>query len=83
MAIRKRLSALLAAGVALAIAAGPARAEYPDRAINVTVGFAPGGTSDVAARFLGERLTPGQWAAGLFLILGCILLIRARFAMRT
>ena len=40
-------------------------------------------TAILAHLFLGERLTPVQWAAGLFLILGCVLLIRARFAMRT
>jgi len=34
-----------------------ARAGYPDRPITITVGFAPGGTSDVAARILSERLT--------------------------
>jgi tripartite-type tricarboxylate transporter receptor subunit TctC len=41
------------------VAAGPAIAwaQYPDRPITITVGFAPGGTSDVAARILGERLT--------------------------
>ena len=32
-------------------------AQYPDRPITITVGFAPGGTSDVAARILAERLT--------------------------
>lgn len=32
-------------------------AGYPDRPITITVGFAPGGASDVAARILGERLT--------------------------
>ncbi|TAJ90411.1 MAG: tripartite tricarboxylate transporter substrate binding protein [Reyranella sp.] len=31
--------------------------KYPDRPITITVGFAPGGTSDVAARILSERLT--------------------------
>ena len=39
-------------------------------------------TAILAHIFLGERLTPAQWAAGLFLILGCVLLIRARFTMR-
>lgn len=50
-----RLStALLAALVAFS---SPALAEYPDRPVTVTVGFAAGGTSDVAARILSERLT--------------------------
>ena len=65
MTIRNRLPRALAAGLALAtvalaaatLPAGTARAEYPDRPITITVGFAPGGTSDVAARILGERLT--------------------------
>src|SRR5690242_10089470 len=47
----------LAALVVLITAAGAAFAEYPDRPITITVGFAPGGTSDVAARILAERLT--------------------------
>jgi len=43
--------------MALVSASGAALAEYPDRPITITVGFAPGGTSDVAARILSERLT--------------------------
>ncbi len=42
---------------ALLAATAAALAQYPDRAITITVGFAPGGTSDVAARILAERLT--------------------------
>ena len=63
MATRSRIFpalALLAGGWAFglsAIVSAPAHAEYPDRPISVTVGFAPGGTSDIAARILGERLT--------------------------
>ena len=37
----------------------------------------------LAHLFLGERLSPAQWAAGAILILGCALLIRARFALRS
>jgi len=48
-----RCTALLAL---LAATAGAASAQYPDRPITITVGFAPGGTSDVAARILAERL---------------------------
>jgi tripartite-type tricarboxylate transporter receptor subunit TctC len=40
----------------LVAATSGALAQYPDRPITVTVGFAPGGTSDVAARILSERL---------------------------
>ena len=51
------LTRLLCALALLIGAAGAALADYPDRPITVTVGFAPGGTSDVAARILSERLT--------------------------
>ncbi len=40
-------------------------------------------TAILAHIFLGERLFPIQWAAGLLLILGCALLIRAKFSVRT
>jgi drug/metabolite transporter (DMT)-like permease len=39
-------------------------------------------TAILAHFFLGERLSPAQWTAGGILILGCGLLIRARFAVR-
>src|SRR5215831_19523484 len=53
-----RVFCLLAALVAASTAAlSSARADYPDRPITITVGFAPGGTSDVTARILAERLT--------------------------
>lgn len=57
MTIRKAL-AICAWAVAALLAASPlALAQYPDRPITIMVGFAPGGTSDVAARILAERLT--------------------------
>ena len=52
-ALIRTLSAL---GLLLATSVA-AWAQYPDRPITITVGFAPGGTSDVAARIVGERLT--------------------------
>ena len=53
-----RILCLLAALVSASSAApNLAWAGYPDRPITITVGFAPGGTSDVAARILAERLT--------------------------
>lgn len=51
------LSACAGALAILAMATTAAFAQYPDRPITVTVGFAPGGTSDVAARILAERMT--------------------------
>ncbi len=39
-------------------------------------------TAILAHILLGERLAPAQWAAGGFLVLGCALLLRARFALR-
>jgi len=48
---RIALAALLAAGSA------PARAEYPDRAIQIVVPYTPAGTVDLLDRALGPRLT--------------------------
>jgi tripartite-type tricarboxylate transporter receptor subunit TctC len=45
---------LFAAAAALALAAG-AQAQV-DRPVRILVGFAPGGSADIAARVLGERL---------------------------
>ena len=39
-------------------------------------------TAILAHLFLGETLSSIQWAAGVLLILGCALLIRARFSVR-
>ena len=49
---------LLAAGATalVALSAMAAHADYPDRAITITVGFAPGGTSDIAADRKSTRL---------------------------
>lgn len=51
------LTRFLSALALLLATTGAALADYPDRPITITVGFAPGGTSDVAARILSERLT--------------------------
>lgn len=48
------LAALLAA--CALVAAGAARADFPDRGIEVVVTFAPGGTPDVLARALSEGM---------------------------
>ncbi|MDB5618180.1 tripartite tricarboxylate transporter substrate-binding protein [Tardiphaga sp.] len=53
------VKAAVAIAVALAFTAREGRAadEYPSRLIRMVVGFAPGGSSDTAARLVGERLS--------------------------
>lgn len=49
----------LASSIATALMAQPlvaGAADYPDRPVRIVVGFAPGGGTDVAARFLSQRL---------------------------
>ncbi len=46
---------LIAAGASL-LAAGPARAEFPDRPIRLIVAYPPGGGTDIMARAVAQKL---------------------------
>ena len=61
IALAPLLAALLAAG------SSPARAEYPDRAIQIVVPYTPAGTVDLLARALGARLT-AAWGQPVVII---------------
>lgn len=60
MARRKRLAGAIAA-LALFVAVCPAEAadglNYPSKPIRVIVGFAPGGSADITARVVGQKLS--------------------------
>jgi tripartite-type tricarboxylate transporter receptor subunit TctC len=47
----------IAAAALLIAATGPSCADYPDRTITIVVPYTPGGTVDLLARSLGQRLT--------------------------
>ena len=54
--------ARLAATVALLLAAGEVAAQspadkYPDKPIKIIVPFAPGGSTDILARVIGQKMT--------------------------
>ncbi|WP_426956176.1 tripartite tricarboxylate transporter substrate-binding protein [Muricoccus radiodurans] len=48
-----------ALGLGTALLAGPALAQGPSRTLRAIVGFPPGGTSDIVARLLVERMRAG------------------------
>ena len=53
---RARLRSLVAATLTLALMTLPCAAAYPEKAITIIVGAAPGGTGDQAARIISEKL---------------------------
>ena len=52
---RRTLLAALVSGCLVATAF--AQSSYPDRAVKIEVGYAPGGPLDIVARLLGDKLS--------------------------
>jgi tripartite-type tricarboxylate transporter receptor subunit TctC len=57
MRVAKRVSWLLAFGVAIGLSATSGAQDYPSRPIKVVVGFPPGGGTDVAARIVTQEMS--------------------------
>src|ERR1700748_3266417 len=57
MLMRRAAICLMGIGASALISAGGASAlDYPTRPVHWIVGFAPGGSHDILARFIGQRL---------------------------
>jgi len=48
---------VILAAVALAVGGGAAAQSFPSHSVTLTVGFAPGGGTDTAARIIAQKLT--------------------------
>ena len=53
-----RRRCLFAIGFAVCTAVGAADTAYPTRPVRLIVGYPPGGSTDIAARMIGQRLAP-------------------------
>ena len=51
-----RLKTILAGLVGLALASGPAFAQFPDKPIRIMAPYAPGGNIDVTSRIIADTL---------------------------
>ena len=58
MVLRRTVICLIAIGVSIMASIGDTSAlDYPTRPVRWVVGFAPGGTNDILARLIGQRLS--------------------------
>jgi len=54
---RRCLASMLGAVLLIAPIAGVAQSGYPNKPVKIVVSFSPGGTTDILARFLAQKLT--------------------------